>query len=153
MKLYKALKLKKKLIGEIIQLKKQIEDKNSYIIGTVNPNKYDVDVIYNNLLKKINQLVSLKYMINEANREIQSKIYILSEYKSLISFWNGVNVKEGSHPINYSELLREHNVQFDEEKRDSLVRQFQEKIDAIQDEIDTYNHMIEIPLETYTDEE
>ncbi|MDA3781460.1 MAG: hypothetical protein PF487_14720 [Bacteroidales bacterium] len=36
MKLYKALKLRKNLIGEITGLKQQIEEKNSYLEGSKN---------------------------------------------------------------------------------------------------------------------
>ena len=46
MKLYKALKLKKKLIGEITKLKQMIKDKNSYMTGSLNGEKFDVPALY-----------------------------------------------------------------------------------------------------------
>ena len=45
MKLYKALKLRKKLIGEIAQLKSKIQQKNSYMVGSLNPEKYNVEAL------------------------------------------------------------------------------------------------------------
>ena len=96
MKLYKALKLRKTLIGEITKLKQQIKEKNSYLEGSLNAEKFNVEVLYDELLKKIDELTGLKFAINIANVEIQNKIYVLSEYKALIAFWNEVSVVEGA---------------------------------------------------------
>ena len=117
MKLYKALKLRKSLVGEISKLKEQIKEKNSYLVGSLNGEKYDVNSKYLELTNKINELVALKFIINEANREIQSKIFIISEYKALIAFWNEVSVVEGTQTVGNSETLREYKVQFDESKK------------------------------------
>jgi hypothetical protein len=145
MNLSKALKLKKGLTGEIAKLKKQIEEKNSYLVGSQNGEKFKIEILYDELLKKIDELTGLKFAINEANREIQSKIYVLSEYKALISFWNEVSVAEGVHTVGYGNDLREYKVQFDEAKRNGIVKEFQKRVDAIQDEIDAYNFTTEIP--------
>jgi SMC interacting uncharacterized protein involved in chromosome segregation len=145
MKLYKALKLRKGLVGEITKLKEQIKQKNSYLDGSVNAEKYDVQKIYDELLKKIDELTSLKFAINIANAEIQAKIYVLSEYKALIAFWNEVSVAEGSQVIGYSDVIKNYKVQFDEEKRNGIVKDFQKRVDAIQEEIDDYNFTTDIP--------
>lgn len=145
MKLYKALKLRKSLIGEISKLKQQIKDKNSYLVGSQNGEKFSVDETYAELLKKIEMLTALKYVINEANREIQSKIYLLAEYKALITFWNEVSVVEGSQTSGYSEVLREYKVQYDENRRNVIVKDFQKKVDALQEELDTFNYNTDIP--------
>jgi hypothetical protein len=146
MRLHKALKLRKKLVGEISDLKTQIQTKNSYLEGSLNPEKYNVEKLYADLLAKVNELVALKFVINEANREIQSKIYTLSEHKALIVFWNSVSVVEGSQIVGYSNsTITEYKVQVDEEKRTKLVKEFQEKVDALQEEIDVYNYTTEIP--------
>lgn len=148
MRLQKALKLKKKLVGEIAHLKAQVMSKNSYPEGSKNAERFDVEKIYETLLEKTNELVGLKFAINEANLEIQSKIYLLAEYKGLVGFWNGVNVTEGEHPVSvrYGEsMMRNHLVTFNEEQRDNMVKEFEGKIDALQDEIDTYNFTTEIP--------
>jgi len=146
MKLQKALKLRKKLVGEITQLKKQIQIKNSYMVGSLNADKYNVSKLYQELLKKIDELTGLKFAINEANREIQSKIYVLAEYKALITFWNEVSVDEGSKVHGYSDTrIMEYNVQVDEETRNNYVKEFQTKVDSLQEEIDTFNYTIDIP--------
>lgn len=148
MRLQKALKLKKKITGEIAHLKTQIMSKNSYPEGSKNAVRFNIENLYENLLGKINELVGLKFAINEANREIQSKIYLLAEYKGLIEFWRSVNVTEGEHAmsVRYGEsVMRNHLVTFNEEERDKKIKDFEEKIDALQEEIDTYNFTTEIP--------
>lgn len=146
MKLYKALKLKKTLVGEISKLKQQISEKNSYQVGSLNEEKFKVSELYENLLKKISELTNLKIMINEANREIQPSIYMLSEYKALISFWNEVSVSEGFKNVGYGATVpTEFKVQVDEIKRNEYISTFQKKIDSLQEEIDTYNYTTEIP--------
>ena len=146
MKLQKALKLRKKLIGEISDLKVQIQTKNSYMEGSLDPQKFNTREMYDRLLKKIDELVSLKFAINQGNSEIQSLIYILSEYKGLISFWKSTPVGEGEHSISrYGESgVRKYHAQIDEVERDKMVEKFQKRVDAIQEEIDTYNYTTEI---------
>lgn len=145
MKLYKALKLRKNLIGEITKLKQQIKDKNSYLEGSKNGENFIVEDKYNILLEKIQELTGLKFVINEANRDIQSKIYLLGEYKALIAFWNEVSVVEGTQVIGYSDKIQNYVVQTNEANRDMIVYDFQIKVDAIQEELDEYNFNTEIP--------
>lgn len=145
MKLYKALKLRKTLIGEIAKLKQQIKEKNSYLEGSLNAEKVDVKELYNELLNKIDELTGLKFAINIANGEIQNKIYVLSEYKALIAFWNEVSVVEGAQIHGYSETtVRNYKVHVDENKRNEIIKEFQMRVDALQEDIDVYNYTTEI---------
>lgn len=153
MKLYKALKVKKNLVGEITKLKEQIKEKNSYLEGSKNGEKYEVSQLYKSLLDKIEELTSLKFIINEANREIQHKIYLIGEFKALISFWKEVSVTEGTQLVGYSETVKNYVVQIDESERDEIIKKFQIKVDALQDEIDEYNFNTDIPWGNMTDEE
>lgn len=154
MKLHKALKLRKKLVGEIAELKQQIQSKNSFLDGSLNPDKYSVPKMYDELLKKIDTLIGLKFVINEANREIQSKIYVLAEYKALIAFWKGVSTAEGKQAISrFSETATmDYKVQVDEETRNKYVKNFQDRVDALQEEIDTYNYTTDIPWDNVSDD-
>ena len=146
MKLHKALKLRKKLVGDIARLKVQIQTKNSYTEGSLDAVKYNVNTLYLLLQEKINQLIGLKYAINEANREIQANIYTISEYKALIAFWNEVPVKEGKQIVGYSDVTTmNYFVQIDEATRNQMVTEFQIKVDALQEEIDTFNYTTDIP--------
>lgn len=153
MKLHKALKLRKTLVGEITKLKQQIKEKNSYLEGSKNGEKFDVQKVYDELLSKIDELTGLKFVINEANKEIQAKIYTLAEYKALIAFWNEVSVVEGTQVIGYSDKVQSYVVQFDEAKRNEIVKSFQKRVDAMQEELDEYNYTTDIPWGNITDEE
>jgi len=146
MKLYKALKLKKKLVGEIAKFKEQIEKNNSYLVGSINSEKYDTHSNYELLQLKINELINLKLAINTANQKIQLKIYELSELKALISFWNDVSCIEGSVSSDYSTSIKEYKVHYDDTKRNHLIEQYQDKVDKIQEEIDTYNYTTDISI-------
>jgi len=153
MKLYKALKLRKNLVGEITKLKFQIKEKNSYLEGSKNGEKFNAEEAYAMLLEKIQELTSLKFIINEANREIQAKIYLLGEYKALISFWNEVSVVEGSQIAGYSDKVLTYNVKFSESIKEEKIKEYQVKVDAIQEELDEYNFTTEIPWGDMTEEE
>ncbi|MFW6246731.1 MAG: hypothetical protein ACOC22_00950, partial [bacterium] len=121
--------------------------------NTKNDERFDAHEAYSKLYNKINYLVGLKYAINEANREIQAKIYMLSEYKGLISFLNELDVKEGTQSVGYSDVVREYGVHINEAERDNLINKYQTKVDAIQEEIDVFNHTTEIPWGEASDEE
>lgn len=150
MRLQKALKHKKKLTGEIGHLKTQILSKNSYMEGALNAEKYNVPKLFVALQEKINELVGLKFAINQANLEIQSKIYLLSEHKGMVEFWRMMNVTEGEHPVSgrygeASSVFKQYVAQISEEQRDEYIKNYEAKIEAIQEEIDTYNFTTDIP--------
>jgi hypothetical protein len=157
MKLYKALKEKKNLVGEITRLKEQIKEKNSYLEGSRNGEKFDAKSSYAELLIKTNELVGLKYAINVANQEIQSKIFLLGELKALIAFWKEVSVVEGAQMSGYADRVSNFCVHFTETERNEIVEKFQKQVDALQDELDEYNHDTEIfweePEKQLTDEQ
>ena len=152
MKLHKALKLRKKIEGEIASIKRNIQTKNCFIEGSVDTVKYSVDKMYAELLTKIQDLTGLKYAINEANREIQSKIYQMSEYKGLITFWQSVNVTEGVQPTYSNQAPQVLAVQYDELQRNNIIKGFQEHVDALQESLDTFNYTTEIPWDAYVPE-
>ena len=145
MKLKKALKQIKKLVGEIVKLKEQIKSKNSYISGSSSADKFDINKTYAELQAKIDELVGLKFIINEANHPIQEQIYRLSELKALLTFWNEVSVVEGLQSIGYSDTVKDYKTHIDEQKRNDMVAEFQKKIDVVQEEIDNYNYITDIP--------
>lgn len=148
MTLHQALKQKKKLTGRIAALKSLIESKNSYPEGTVDPENFDVRKLNEELLEKIRELVTLKLTINEMNRVVQEKIYNLSEYKALIAFWNSVPVHEGEHVTGDfgSRIVRTYVSQIDEKTRDEMVREFQDKVDLLQEELDGFNYTTSVSL-------
>ena len=139
MKLHKALKLRKKLVGEISKIKEQICSKNSYVEGK--PLRYDVPTLMTALNEKTNELVKLKCNINKTNAPIQSDIYRLSELKGLVVMWNGVSTNEGEQTFGYGEkTILNFKTQVNEEEKDALVSKIQTEIDDIQERLDAFNY-------------
>ena len=95
MKLYKALKLRKKLAGEISNLQGAIRSRNSYVMGSTNSLKYNVLELESELTTKVEKLISLKMAINKANLGIVETIYRLAEFKSLAAMRAMTDVSEG----------------------------------------------------------
>ncbi len=145
MKLYKALKLKKSLVGEITKLKSKINSCNCYNIA--NSMKYDSRELYGLMMKKINNLLDLKLAINEANNSIQKDIYRLSELKSLINFLQALNVTEGESGSCYGDKIVIYKSTIDEKERDGMIDKLQEEIDMIQEKMDTFNYLVEANIE------
>ncbi len=152
MKLSQALKAKKRLAAEIQHLKNRIQSKNSYIKESKVAEKFNVNDMYSELQAKVQELVNLKIAINEANREIQSSIYLMGEYKAMISFWNGVNTNEGMQERGYQDTLTEYVCQIDELKKIDIITLYQQKADSLQDLIDTYNYTTEVAWNEEEDE-
>ena len=144
MKLSKALKEKKRITGEIERLKRLIHSKNSYVEGSNVPDKFDVNELYAQLQSKIQELVNLKIVINEANKEIQSSIYLLGEYKALINFFNSLDTTEGPQESFRSENILNYHAQIDELEKEEIIKKYQDKADRLQDQIDSYNYTTEV---------
>lgn len=143
MKLSQALKEKKRLAAEIAHLRNQIQSKNSYMQGAKVKEKFPVPDMVEELNQKVQEMVNLKIAINEANKEIQASIYLLSEYKALMAFWSGLPVAEGPRE-NYNDNIIEYECQIDEIEKLKRVKEYQEKADRLQDEIDLYNFTTEV---------
>ena len=146
MKLSRALKEKKRLAAEISHVKNIIGSKNSFVKDSNVPTKFDVSQLFADLERKTQELVNLKIVINEANNEIQPSIYLLGEYKALVAYLAHLNTAEGFvQPRGFrSEAAMEFDVQFDEIKVNLMKKDYQDKADRIQDQIDTYNYTTEV---------
>ena len=154
MKLSRALKERKRLGVEIAQLKNLILNKNSFIEGANVNVKFNVPELYNELMEKVQELVNLKIAINEGNKEIQASIYLLGEYKSMMSFIDTISVIEGKQEPGYGQTVSiTYEVQFDEIERNEMRKTFQDKADHLQDEIDVYNYTTDIPWGDENEEE
>ncbi len=150
MKLYKALKLRKKLAGEINTLQLAIRARNSYVMGSANSIKYNVLNLESELMAKTERLINLKMAINKANLGIMEAIYRLAECKSLAAMWSMTDVTEGRSLTNAyraEPIIVEHKVYVDELSRDQRVKELQEKIEALQEQIDVYNYVTDIDFE------
>jgi hypothetical protein len=92
-------------------------------------------------LEETNQLIELKTAIHRANTEVYDKIFRLSELKNLVKTLKKMDTQEGNvSRRGYGEsMLLNYNVVINASDRDKMVKSYEDEIDALQDELDTYN--------------
>jgi len=137
MNLTKALKHKKKLVKQIDGMFIRFSKFNSTVKGSTG---YAPSVAYEEWLRLTNELIDLKTKIHIANAGIANKIFKLGELKSMASKLHNVETKEGLHRDRYGdgeaiEYVAYMNL-FD---RDTKVKELEEQIETLQEEIEAYN--------------
>jgi len=144
MKLFQALKLKNKLVGEINNKKSLILQKNSITLGE--KNYYNSKQLLEELIQYIKDLNTLKVAINLANFDIQQSIYEIAEAKSFLSFIKSINTTEGKIKGGgrfSGEIENDFIVGINEAEKNKFVSEYQILVDLLQDKIDIYNHSSE----------
>lgn len=141
MKLNQALKEKKRLLQKINEAYARFHSSNS--IEDNETRAYDPEeqfTLFNELTK---DLIELKSKIAKANQPIQERIFQLGEYKNIINRLRSVDTTEGkklmsrnsSNGPNYIEYKCWMGIT----NRDNVIKDLEQKIESIQDEIDTFN--------------
>ena len=151
MKLFQALKLKNKIVGEISNLKGLINQKNSVSSGE--KNYYNSKDLFTKLTQHVANLADLKIAINSANAPVQRAIYELAEAKSMLNFVKSLNTAEGKirgfrrfDDIKEDEFV----VSINEADKNKLVATYQTLIDSLQDQLDIHNHTTDCNIDEKT---
>ena len=138
-----ALKKKKRLAGEVSALRVELEGHNSRNVKeTV---KFDWRQKHEKYIHAINKLVSLKTAIAVANNPIHGKIAMLSELKTLIGFYQTLNTTEGVVVQSHFSLAdtgsnqNEFTVSMNYAETREQIDRIQERINNLQDELDSFN--------------
>lgn len=142
--LSKALKLKNRLVGIMQIIKADIEKYNS--VPTGGDKVVDVEKQLTNLAMKFEDLIGLKTAISAANGPIQEKIIRMGELKSIIGFYNGIDVRRGVVVEGFRDEQVVYEVVLDHVERALRVEQVQSKIDSLQDELDEFNANTKIEI-------
>jgi len=145
MTLQKALKLKKKLVGEIAKHASRMRSSNSKEVGT--KADFNAEEEYNSWAEKTTQLIELKKKIYIANTPIVDKIFRLAELKGMIQTLKGMPTKEGKvrlsgygstgEQVEYEAILSAEQV-------NSRVEEWEVEIEILQDELDEFNAKTDI---------
>ena len=99
------------------------------------------------LESKKTKLINLKLAINEANQDIQKEIYLLSEIKSTINFYQSLNTSKGKQYSDYSrETVLEYTCWVDELEKDNKIKELEDTLESIQELIDSHNYTKEIEV-------
>ena len=132
-----ALKEKNKLVVEIMKLYVIAKEHNSVEEG--NPRRYSVIESLEKASELTNQLVELKAKIHRANAPVYEKIFLMSELKSAAKTLKSLNCEEGKVIERYGSSVSIKNVEVNVKEKDMMLKNIEEKIEKLQDELDIHN--------------
>jgi len=134
--LTKALKHKKKLVKQIDEMFIRFSKFNSVEKGNVG---YDPEQAYDQWVELTNKLIDLKTKIHIANAGIANKIFTLGELKNMAAKLRNVSTQEGVVKDRYSDNTNEYIVHMNLFAKDAKVKELEEQIETLQEEIEAYN--------------
>jgi hypothetical protein len=144
MTIKQALKQKNKLVKNIAENTKLMQQHNSVDVGNQRP--YSSMELYKEIQKDTKELASLKAKIHIANTPVMEDIFWMSEMKSTITALKKMDCTEGKS--NRDRYRMESEVVLTSEislvSRNQEVKMLEAKIEEIQDKLDTFNATTEI---------
>jgi len=146
--LAKALKVKNQLAGEIKELEVLISNINSYKEGSAS--RFDSNALMADLQDKMLKLIAVKIAIQTANVRILPALTNLAETKAYAGWLKSINTTEGlqSEGGGYGTPLKDvlYKVNFDATWVRDKVKEAENQISDLQDQIDTYNATFTVDL-------
>jgi hypothetical protein len=142
MTIKQALKYKNKLVKRINDAYNKVYAYNSITEGQVRP--YDVNESLREYYELSNELVTLKEKIHTANQPVYGKIFLLSELKSQAQKLAVLNCEEGKVSHRYKEESEHKTTVINIVSRDTMIKNIEEQIEALQEELDKHNAVTEI---------
>ena len=144
MTIKQALKQKNKLVKNIAENTKLMQQHNSIEVGNQRP--YSSSMLYSEIQKDTKELASLKAKIHIANTPVMEDIFWMSEMKSTIAALKKMDCAEGRS--NRDRFRMESEVVLTSEislvSRNQEIKMLEAKIEEIQDKLDTFNATTEI---------
>ena len=137
MNVKQALKAKNKittLINEIYTLTKAY---NSIEEG--NPRRYSVVGLLNEANELTRELVDLKAKIHTANQPVYGKIFLMAELKGRVKQLKAISCEEGKVTERYGSTVALKEVEIDIVQKDAMIKQLEDEIEKLQDELDVHN--------------
>ena len=144
MKLSKALKLKNKKVNEYNNLVTKMVSHNSYDIDT--NQTYNSTELYMEVIDKREDLIKFKTAIHLTSEPIRENIFRLGEYKNLLINLNRLNTTKGVvKSRGYGESDKStYDCSINELQKVEMMEWYQNAIETIQDDIDTFNATTEL---------
>lgn len=143
--LNKALKIKNRLSGELAKLQVIAVQNNSVREDQLDGRTIVLENVWNEMALTRASLIDIKGKIAAASAAIAPKLVKMAELKAEIVFLNSLPVKEGNEDFvsgygaNSSVKTVKWNSYISAARKSELIREFQNSIDSLQDEIDEYN--------------
>lgn len=143
MNLKQALKEKNKLIKEISENTKLMQQYNSIEEGNERP--YNISQLFLNIVDATKDLSELKAKIHRANGPVLEDIFLMAEMKSLIQSLKKTDCTSGkSNRDRYGSAEIVLTVEMNVVERNNKIKQLERKIEDIQDKLDYFNVNTEI---------
>ena len=138
MNIKQALKEKNKLIKEISENTKLIQQYNSIEEGNERP--YNISELFLNVVEDTKELSELKAKIHRANGPVLEDIFLMAEMKSLIQALKKTDCTSGkSNRDRYGSAEIVLSVEMNIVERNVKIKQLENKIEEIQDRLDIFN--------------
>ena len=139
MTIKQALKLKNKLVKQIGENTKLMQDYNSVEVGNERP--YSSVELLAQISEDTKELAKLKAKIHIANTPVLENIFLMSELKSMTQSLKKMDCTEGkSNRDRYrleSESVKTSEISL--VKRNETIKELEGRIEAIQDGLDIFN--------------
>lgn len=144
----RALTLKKRLVGRLNVVNSRIQSNNSRVQGS--QANYDVAALMQQRAEMIAALIDLKVAIQVTNRPILGDIYRLSEAKTEMAFYAGLDTKAGQEINLYGRADMQmpiYEAVVSRTEADEKAIALEQEIDTIQQKLESFNHttQVEIP--------
>jgi hypothetical protein len=140
MNIKQALKKKNKLVGLISEEFSKASQYN--VVDEGNPRPYSATEAIGKWMQLTNELIVLKTAIHKANVPVYDKIFELSELKNQLKHLRSLNCAsgkvaggrwgEGDPVVKHAEI----NIV----ERDGMIKNLEARIEALQDQLDQWNH-------------
>ena len=142
MTLQSALKLKRRIITKIRDLKEKISAYNKYVAGQEGSKPFDLDNLISQYRSNKSDLVKLKTIITESNLPVMGHIHKLEELKDTVTFLRSIPCNPSNR--GYNDEGVKYSVHFTAADVDKQINDVTDLICGIQDELDEYNHNTKI---------
>lgn len=143
MKLSRAFIHKNKLASKLNTIRAKISRYNSVVEDTEMP--YDLKQLHEDEEKTMDELVRVKTAIHKDSEPVREKIFLMSELKSKTKFLASLSTTKGKVAERYHNGMTQTFIaDIDELKQESMVANLEQKIEKLQEELDSFNHNTEV---------
>jgi predicted transcriptional regulator len=150
-KLYSALKLKTRLIGDLNRVNALIQRDNSRVVTPKESEKFEQVIALQKERDELKRkILIVKTAIAKANIGIYSFLAELEESKNDLQFFNSLKITSGDYITSYNEgkpIYTEYAANITQEIVDKNAIEIQNKINSLQDKVDEYNGSTFIEIE------
>ena len=137
MNVKQALKVKNKLVTDLKANFEILKKYNSIEEG--NPRRYSMIDAFAKIQSLSSELVELKARIHKANQPVYQQIFELAELKGFVKELKKVPTDEGKQTERYGSVQSIKVVEFNIVDIENRVGELQDKIEALQNELDIHN--------------